>query len=111
MPTARSVTLLMLDLDGFKEVNDTFGHSTGDQVLVQVAQRVVASVRDGDAVARLGGDEFAVVLAPGPADEVAILARRVLAALELPLILNGRPPSSVAASIGIASAGRDDDGG
>ena len=56
----------MLDLDGFKEVNDTFGHSAGDQVLVQVAQRIVASVRDGDAVARLGGDEFAVLLADRP---------------------------------------------
>jgi diguanylate cyclase (GGDEF)-like protein len=100
----QSVTLLMLDLDGFKEVNDTFGHSTGDQVLMQVAQRVVASVRDGDAVARLGGDEFAVVLAPGPTDEVAILARRVLSALELPVSLK-TSTIAVAASIGIASAG------
>ena len=100
----RNMTLLMLDLDGFKEVNDTFGHSTGDQVLIQVAQRIVASVRDGDAVARLGGDEFAVVLATVPAEEVAILARRVLAALELPLVLK-TTTVSVAASIGIASAG------
>jgi diguanylate cyclase (GGDEF)-like protein len=100
----RSMTLLMLDLDGFKEVNDTFGHSTGDQVLIQVAQRIVASVRDGDAVARLGGDEFAIVLATGRRDEVAILARRVLTALELPLVLK-TTTVSVAASIGIASAG------
>ena len=57
---------MMLDLDGFKEVNDTFGHSTGDQVLVQVAQRIVNSVRGDDAVARLGGDEFAVLLSHGP---------------------------------------------
>lgn len=102
----QSMTLLMLDLDGFKEVNDTFGHSTGDQVLVHVAQRIVSSVRDGDAVARLGGDEFAVVLANGPTEEVAILARRVLTALELPLFLK-TTTVSVAASIGIASAGRD----
>ena len=100
----QSVTMLMLDLDGFKEVNDTFGHSTGDQVLVQVAQRVVASVRDGDTVARLGGDEFAVVLAPGTTEEVAFVARRVLTALELPLTLHASTVS-VAASIGIASAG------
>ena len=95
----------MLDLDGFKEVNDTFGHSAGDQVLVQVAQRIVASVRDGDAVARLGGDEFAVLLADRPGEDAAILARRVLAALELPLALQ-TTTVSVAASIGIASAGR-----
>ena len=100
------VTLMMLDLDGFREINDTFGHSTGDEVLVQVAQRVVNSVRGIDTVARLGGDEFAVLLAPGPADHVAVLARRVLAALELPLTLNGASVE-VAASIGIASAGRD----
>jgi diguanylate cyclase (GGDEF)-like protein len=100
------VTLMMLDLDGFREINDTFGHSTGDEVLVQVAQRVVNSVRDIDTVARLGGDEFAVLLAPGPADHVAVLARRVLAALELPLTLNGATVE-VAASIGIAMAGRD----
>jgi diguanylate cyclase (GGDEF)-like protein len=98
------MTLLMLDLDGFKEVNDTFGHSTGDQVLIQVAHRIVACVRDGDAVARLGGDEFAVVLATGRTEEVAILARRVLTALELPLVLK-TTTVSVAASIGIASAG------
>ena len=63
---------MMLDLDGFKEVNDTFGHSAGDQVLVQVARRVVTSVRDVDLVARLGGDEFAVLLAQGPADRPAL---------------------------------------
>jgi len=99
------VTLMILDLDGFREINDTFGHSRGDEVLVQVAQRVVNSVRDIDTVARLGGDEFAVLLAPGPADHVAVLARRVLAALELPLSLNGTSVE-VAGSIGIAMAGR-----
>jgi diguanylate cyclase (GGDEF)-like protein len=100
----QSVTLLMLDLDGFKEVNDTFGHITGDQVLVQVAQRIVTSVREIDAVARLGGDEFAVLLAPGSEADVAILARRVLSALELPLALK-TTTVGVAASIGIATAG------
>jgi diguanylate cyclase (GGDEF)-like protein len=97
------VTLMMLDLDGFKEVNDTFGHSIGDQVLVQVGRRVVNSVRDVDTVARLGGDEFAVLLGPGPGDYVDILTRRVLAALELPLAMN-TTTVAVAASIGIATA-------
>ena len=101
------VTLLMLDLDGFKEVNDTFGHSAGDQVLVQVAQRVASSVRDVDLVARLGGDEFAVVLADSPADQATALARRVLAALELPIALRVTT-ASVATSIGIATGGLGD---
>jgi diguanylate cyclase (GGDEF)-like protein len=99
----QGVTLLMLDLDGFKEVNDTFGHNAGDQVLMQVARRIVASLRDGDVVARLGGDEFAILLANVATDEVAVLARRVLSALELPLVLMTNTVS-VAASIGVASA-------
>ena len=103
----QSVTLMVLDLDGFKEVNDTFGHSIGDQVLVQVARRVVSSVRNGDAVARLGGDEFAIVLASGPGGHVDVLARRVLAALELPLAMK-TTTVAVAASIGIATAGLGD---
>ncbi|HEY6469672.1 MAG TPA: EAL domain-containing protein [Candidatus Dormibacteraeota bacterium] len=101
------VTLLMLDLDGFKEVNDTFGHSAGDQVLVQVAHRVVNSVRDVDLVARLGGDEFAVVLADSPADQAIALARRVLASLELPIALRVTT-ASIATSIGIATGGLGD---
>ncbi|HEV3275097.1 MAG TPA: EAL domain-containing protein [Candidatus Dormibacteraeota bacterium] len=97
-----SVTLMMLDLDGFKAVNDTYGHSTGDQVLVQVAQRIVDSVRSGDIVARLGGDEFAVVLTACHGDQVPVLARRVLAALELPVKLK-TTSVGVAASIGIVT--------
>jgi diguanylate cyclase (GGDEF)-like protein len=58
----RSGALLFLDLDRFKEINDVFGHSTGDSVLAQAAERIVAEVRDTDTVARLGGDEFVVVL-------------------------------------------------
>ena len=101
------VTLMMLDLDGFKEVNDSFGHSAGDQVLVQVARRVVTSVRDVDVVARLGGDEFAVLLVHGPDDNAIAIARRVLAALELPLNLR-MTTVGVAASIGIATGGLAD---
>jgi len=97
------VTLIMLDLDGFKEVNDTFGHSVGDQVLVRVAERIANTVREGDAIARLGGDEFAVLLAECPADHVTVLARRILAALELPLTVR-TTTVGVGASIGIATA-------
>jgi diguanylate cyclase (GGDEF)-like protein len=101
------VTLMMLDLDGFKEVNDTFGHSAGDQVLVQVAKRVVTSVRENDSVARLGGDEFAVLLEQTPEEHAPVLARRLLAALELPLPLRVTTVG-VAASIGIATGGLGD---
>jgi diguanylate cyclase (GGDEF)-like protein len=102
--TGHSVTLMMLDLDGFKEVNDTFGHSTGDQVLVEVARRIAGSVRQTDVVARLGGDEFAVLVSSGSGDQVSVLARRVLAALELPVVLK-TTTVGVGGSIGIATAG------
>jgi diguanylate cyclase (GGDEF)-like protein len=95
------VTLLMLDLDGFKAVNDTFGHNVGDRLLIQVAERIVTSVRDVDLVARLGGDEFATLFARGSQDQSAAIALRILAALELPFTL-GTVTTSVEASIGIA---------
>ncbi len=99
----RCVTLMILDLDDFKEVNDTLGHTVGDQVLVQVARRIAGSVRSVDAVARLGGDEFAILLASTPGAHAATLARRVLSALELPVTVKSATVA-VAASIGIATA-------
>ncbi|MBJ7453930.1 MAG: EAL domain-containing protein, partial [Blastococcus sp.] len=73
-------SFLLLDLDGFKLVNDVAGHEAGDDLLVQVAARLRAAVRDGDLVARLGGDEFAV-LVPGSLDESVALAERIVADL------------------------------
>ena len=82
--------LLMLDMNRFKEINDTLGHQFGDDILCEQAQRLTATVRPGDVVVRLGGDEFAVVAAgidnEAPADE---LARRIAARLAQPLTLNG----------------------
>jgi diguanylate cyclase (GGDEF)-like protein len=82
--------LLFLDLDGFKEVNDTLGHAAGDQLLRVVADRLVACVRSQDVVARLGGDEFTVLLR-GPHQEPAVreFAARVLAAFDEPIALGG----------------------
>ncbi|SDF37621.1 PAS domain S-box-containing protein/diguanylate cyclase (GGDEF) domain-containing protein [Blastococcus aurantiacus] len=73
-------SFLLLDLDGFKLVNDVAGHEAGDDLLVQVAARMRAAVRDGDLVARLGGDEFAV-LVPGGLEEAVALAERIVADL------------------------------
>lgn len=83
------VTMLLLDLDGFQNVNDALGHEWGDQVLQAVAERLRDRVRDSDVVARLGGDEFAIVVSNDEAVDVAALVERFLAALELPVVIDG----------------------
>nr|WP_245724957.1 bifunctional diguanylate cyclase/phosphodiesterase [Micromonospora citrea] len=96
--------LVLIDLNHFKEVNDTLGHAAGDQVLVQVAERLSAAAQEGDLVARLGGDEFAVLLRGLPAPAVAAhRAETLLAALHEPFDLDGMR-ISVEASGGIAAA-------
>jgi len=96
------VAVLYLDLDGFKQVNDALGHEAGDAVLLAVAARLSAAVRQSDLVARLGGDEF-VVLCPGASEDEAIgLAERILTEVAAPVSYRGEL-MQVAASIGIAS--------
>jgi diguanylate cyclase (GGDEF)-like protein/PAS domain S-box-containing protein len=95
------VALLIIDLDHFKEVNDTFGHQAGDQLLRQVGERFTAELRETDTVARLGGDEFAIVLLAAGADNASVIAAKLLAALERPFIVEGQA-LDVGASIGIA---------
>jgi len=101
------VGVLFCDLDGFKTVNDSLGHRTGDRLLVLVAERLAGRLRPGDTIARLGGDEFAVLLEelrePGDA---ARAAQRLLDALEAPFELRGRE-FYVSASIGIAAGSED----
>ncbi|MEX5717475.1 putative bifunctional diguanylate cyclase/phosphodiesterase [Geodermatophilus maliterrae] len=95
-----AVSVLFLDLDDFKDVNDTRGHAAGDQLLTTVSERLQACTRSGDEVARLGGDEFAVVV-DGGAEVATAIGERVLAALAEPVLVGGRP-LTVHVSIGVA---------
>jgi diguanylate cyclase (GGDEF)-like protein/PAS domain S-box-containing protein len=98
------VGLLFLDLDGFKQVNDTYGHAAGDRLLTAVAEVVRRSVRDTDTVGRLGGDEFGVVLSRvGSAQEAIAVARRIIAGIEGIGPAGGRS-LDVGCSIGVAIA-------
>ncbi|MBI2324149.1 MAG: EAL domain-containing protein [Chloroflexi bacterium] len=97
----RSIALLLMDLDRFKEVNDTFGHHAGDLLLSQVGPQLRDELRAGDTLARLGGDEFALLLPGASAAVASAVAERVLRALARPFIVDGQP-LTVGASIGIA---------
>jgi diguanylate cyclase (GGDEF)-like protein len=98
----RKVALLLIDLDGFKDINDGLGHDHGDRLLAEVADRIRRTVRDGDIAARLGGDEFAVAVTSNVSPQSSLAAaRRIAAALGEPIVLGGIEVS-IAASIGIA---------
>jgi diguanylate cyclase len=95
--------LLMVDLNGFKAINDTYGHGAGDQVLRTVAQRLVATVRGSDTVARLGGDEFVLLIESfEDADELVHLGRKLIAAISEDIPLADQGHVNVGASVGFA---------
>jgi diguanylate cyclase (GGDEF)-like protein len=98
--------VMVVDLDRFKEVNDTLGHQYGDLLLVQVAARLAQGLRPGDTVARLGSDEFAILLVEGGAQAGLEVAQRILKRLEPPFDLDGFT-ASIEASIGIAVSSLD----
>jgi diguanylate cyclase (GGDEF)-like protein len=105
-----AVAVLFIDLDGFKGINDTLGHSTGDGLLRCVASRIEESIRDEDRVARLGGDEFAVIQIDSPQPKGAsILASRLIQVVTQPCLVDGNQ-LIIGASIGIAvaSSGKND---
>lgn len=105
----KQLSVLMLDLDDFKLVNDTFGHVYGDRVLAHVAERIRSTLRASDVGGRYGGDEFAVILPETGRDEAVRVAERILEALRVsPFAAEGRSPFPVGASIGIST--HPDDG-
>jgi len=100
--TADGLALLYLDLDRFKPINDMYGHAVGDQLLIEVAQRMRGMVRGEDLVARMGGDEFAIVqTAVGQPAAAASLAQRLIEAMSDPFLFNGMR-MTIGLSIGIA---------
>jgi len=96
-----NLALLFLDLDNFKLINDNFGHMTGDQVLIQMAERLNQCVRDGDIVARVGGDEFIILLEDTDRERTEQVVQRILANLSAPYTVNGES-FEVTASVGIS---------
>lgn len=100
----RPAALLLMDLERFREVNDTLGHQHGDQLLKQVGLRLRSALFQPDLVARLGGDEFGILLPHlASADDVAVVCKKILAILEAPISIDGIP-IVVEASIGVALA-------
>ncbi|HEY1565782.1 MAG TPA: EAL domain-containing protein [Solirubrobacteraceae bacterium] len=97
----RGVAVMVMDLDRFKEINDTLGHASGDRLLVEAARRLQATLRDADTIARLGGDEFAILLHDGSPDAVAGAAARIQTAFTDPFWLDGLP-LQIEASVGAA---------
>jgi diguanylate cyclase (GGDEF)-like protein/PAS domain S-box-containing protein len=94
--------LLFLDLDGFKVINDSLGHDSGDAILVAVADRIRSVLRQGDEAVRLGGDEFVLLISSGRDTDVEALARRLMDVVREPLALAAGSSVQVSASIGIA---------
>lgn len=98
----RPIAVLMLDLDGFKPVNDTYGHDVGDELLVELARRLKAVVRRSDTIARLGGDEFVILLSElQRSGDAELVASKIIAAMSEPVAVRG-VEVRVSASVGIA---------
>lgn len=107
--TGQQFAVMILDLDRFKSINDTLGHSAGDGVLVEVARRLDANLREGDLVARIGGEEFLVVMPETSLGAARVTAERLCRAIEREPIEpgGGHAPVSITISIGLAIGGGD----
>jgi diguanylate cyclase (GGDEF)-like protein len=100
------LAVIFVDLDGFKLVNDTYGHRVGDELLVRVSELMQATIGSDEMVARLGGDEFLLVTRPQNADEAVLLGQRIVSALTQTFTL-GSVSASVGASVGVALSGKE----
>jgi diguanylate cyclase (GGDEF)-like protein/PAS domain S-box-containing protein len=100
-PEGKQVALAFLDVDNFKDVNDTLGHSAGDELLVQLAERLRSQIEPGDMLGRLGGDEFVVILPNRNVTEAALVASRITDALMMPLRIGTRQVP-MSASMGLS---------
>lgn len=105
--SGKSFTVFYMDLDDFKVVNDNFGHSAGDEVLVEVAHRLSNLVRAGDLTARLGGDEFAIFMREDNKSLTESLAKRIVESVTKPITLTTGHQVSIGISIGIATYSED----
>jgi diguanylate cyclase (GGDEF)-like protein len=103
MRTGEAFTVLSMDLDGYTDVHDGFGHAAAEEVLVEVARRLAQQVRLGDELARFGGDEFGVVMRHGAKDSAQILAKRIVRAVSAPIRLSSGDEIGVGISIGMAA--------
>ncbi len=103
------LSVIMIDIDHFKMINDNYGHSFGDRVLKMVAGPLLDSIRDFDIVARMGGEEFAIVLPETGLEEAEKLAERLRTAIQGMTINNGKYEIGITASLGVVTC-RDDDG-
>ena len=99
-----SIAVLILDLDGFKGINDNYGHGAGDELLISVAQRASGALRDIDSFGRIGGDEFAAILPDTDQQEGMVAAEHVRSAIADALLTSGADRVSVSASIGVAAS-------
>jgi len=97
------LALLFVDLDGFKAINDSFGHDAGDDLIIEMSQRIVSATRAQDTVARIGGDEFVVLCENTNAEEADTVAQRIVDAVRQPIVAGGAP-ANMTASVGITSA-------
>lgn len=101
LESRRSLSLVLLDIDNFKHINDSYGHATGDRVLQAVARTIHSMLREVDTVARIGGDEFALILVDTPGQQALAFANRVLEAISDPPVLQSTS-LPVRASAGVA---------